>query len=31
MFTKGLSCGTFEKNISKLDVFDMYAQPEGEY
>lgn len=30
ILTKGLSCGYFERNIVKLDMFDMYAQFERE-
>lgn len=30
MFTKGLSYGDFERNINKLNMFDMYEQLEGE-
>ncbi|CAN6477878.1 unnamed protein product [Victoria cruziana] len=30
IFIKGLSCGVFERNVSKLDMFDMYAHFEGE-
>ncbi|CAN6448059.1 unnamed protein product [Victoria cruziana] len=31
MFTKGLPNGDFERNVTKLGMFNMYAQLEGEY
>lgn len=31
IFTKGLSCRAFEINVSKLEMFVIYAQLEGEY
>lgn len=28
IFTKGISCAVFKKNVTKLNMFDMYAQLE---